>query len=339
MTEMPSFHPAAQYFPLLSGDALQAFTDDLIRSGGARTPVVFQMLPDGTKLYLDGRNRVTVCLQEGLPFREEEFWGEPSEVEDWILSENLQGRRHLNSSQMAVVAIRARASSLARGIVEPIDGDWGEVLARRYATNRNYLFICQSLLEEMPHLLDEIRDGRMSVFEARAELKKRRAKNAPKDDAPLDGIGEPESGPLPPLDDNEPREPKEPSEKGHVVDGRGEAVPEQYREVFAARGLFSDLLGKIAEMKLTLAAVLESVGGEWADSMEANAHTTNLENHIRAAMPHAVCPQCEGRKKTTDHKLRNVRCQTCDGNGFVNQARFDGDFTMEREEESRGTER
>src|SRR5665213_1304479 len=144
MTEMPKFHAAAEYFPLLSGDALQAFTDDLIRTGGARTPVVFQMLSDGTKLYLDGRNRVTVCLQEGLPFREEEFWGEPHEVEDWILSENLQGRRHLNSSQMAVVAIRVRASSIARGNLEATDGDWAEDVSRRYATNRNYLFVCQS---------------------------------------------------------------------------------------------------------------------------------------------------------------------------------------------------
>jgi hypothetical protein len=188
----------------------------------------------------------------------------------------------------------------------------------------------------MPHLLDEIRDGRMSVFEARAELKKQRAKNAPKDDAPIDGIGEAESGPLPPLDDNEPREPKEPSEKGHVVDGRGEAVPEQYREVFAARGLFSELLGKIAEMKLTLAAVLDSDGSIWLNPVSSNADASNLETHIQAAIPYAVCPQCEGRKKTTDTKLRKIRCETCDGNGFVNKARFDGDFTIENEEENRG---
>jgi N6-adenosine-specific RNA methylase IME4 len=93
-------HPAAELFPLLQGDELAALAAD-VKKHGLRVPIV--ILDDQ---ILDGRNRFAACKLAGVAPRFEAWKGSGSPVE-WVLSINLH-RRHLNESQRAMVAARAK---------------------------------------------------------------------------------------------------------------------------------------------------------------------------------------------------------------------------------------
>jgi hypothetical protein len=93
------FHEAANIFPLLEGDDLQALAAD-IKAHGLQVPIE---LFEGK--VIDGRNRKTACLLAGV---------EPKTItittDDpvaYVLSANLH-RRHLNETQRGLVAQRAR---------------------------------------------------------------------------------------------------------------------------------------------------------------------------------------------------------------------------------------
>lgn len=90
------WHPYAETFPQLAGDELFAFEADLMASGGNRDPVTFRILEDGTRQYLDGRNRAAVCRSLGLFLTELQVYLNDDEVVGYIDSKNVH-RRHLSS--------------------------------------------------------------------------------------------------------------------------------------------------------------------------------------------------------------------------------------------------
>jgi N6-adenosine-specific RNA methylase IME4 len=98
------FHPIANLFPLLVGEAFEALTDD-IRAHGLRQPIV-----EYEGLILDGRNRYGACLRADREPRFVTFAGDDPVA--FVLSANLQ-RRHLDESQRAMVA--TALASLPRG--------------------------------------------------------------------------------------------------------------------------------------------------------------------------------------------------------------------------------
>jgi hypothetical protein len=102
MSQIWGFHPVANLFPLLQGQAFQDLVDD-IRKNGLREPI----LVDAQKLIIDGRNRYNACLKAGVEPRFEEWKGEGT-LEEVALSRNLY-RRHLNESQRALVGARLMA--------------------------------------------------------------------------------------------------------------------------------------------------------------------------------------------------------------------------------------
>ena len=93
-------HPAAAMFPMLYGAALDELASD-IRLHGLREPIVVYQ-----GLVLDGRNRLRGCDLAGVEPRFVEWDGAGSLV-GFVLSRNLH-RRHLNESQRAMVAARAK---------------------------------------------------------------------------------------------------------------------------------------------------------------------------------------------------------------------------------------
>lgn len=99
MENTRQFHPVADLFPLLQGEAFQALVADL-RNHGLREPI----LEDAEGRILDGRNRYLACLQAGVEPRFVQWQGEGSPAA-LALSSNLH-RRHLDASQRALVAAR-----------------------------------------------------------------------------------------------------------------------------------------------------------------------------------------------------------------------------------------
>lgn len=92
-----TFHPLANIFPLLDGDAFDALVAD-VKAWGLNEPVV---LHEGQ--ILDGRNRYRACVAAGVDTRFEMFAG--TDPLAFVISKNLH-RRHLNESQRAMVARR-----------------------------------------------------------------------------------------------------------------------------------------------------------------------------------------------------------------------------------------
>lgn len=107
--EPVAFHPLADIFPWLEGEALNNLRED-IRANGVREPIVFL---DGA--ILDGRNRYMCARDLGLEYPRREFGSDPRDGTDpaaFVVSLNLH-RRHLSESQRASVA--AKLANMPRG--------------------------------------------------------------------------------------------------------------------------------------------------------------------------------------------------------------------------------
>lgn len=99
---MPQFHPLANSFPLLTGEAFEELTND-IREHGLSEPIV---MLDG--MILDGRNRWRSCQELGIAHREVKFGDLKLGSDDpaaFVWSKNAV-RRQLTPSQKAIAATK-----------------------------------------------------------------------------------------------------------------------------------------------------------------------------------------------------------------------------------------
>ena len=102
------FHPAANIFPVMTGEEFDALVED-VREHRLQVPIE---LYEGQ--ILDGRNRYKACQEIGIDVDEhtkdvtgyvnDQYSGDPV---SHVLSLNLH-RRHLDTSQRAMIAGRAR---------------------------------------------------------------------------------------------------------------------------------------------------------------------------------------------------------------------------------------
>lgn len=115
------FHPYANIFPLIEGEAFAALVEDIAQNG-MREPIV---LFEGK--ILDGRNRYRAALQAGViaangkavsldhhrpTIRQFPISGIEGEPLAWVISANLH-RRHLDDGQRAIVA--AKLATMGHG--------------------------------------------------------------------------------------------------------------------------------------------------------------------------------------------------------------------------------
>lgn len=102
------YHPLANMFPLIEGEAFSGFADDILVRGMLEEIVVL----DGQ--ILDGRNRYRAAVQIGLIAPDQDWRNTPGFVDfadlrtqltpfEWVVSKNLH-RRHLSESQRAMMA-------------------------------------------------------------------------------------------------------------------------------------------------------------------------------------------------------------------------------------------
>ena len=99
---MPQFHPLANAFPLLTGEAFEELTKD-IKEHGLSEPVI---MLDG--MILDGRNRWRACQELGIAHREVKFGDLKLGSDDpaaFVWSKNAV-RRQLTPSQKALAATK-----------------------------------------------------------------------------------------------------------------------------------------------------------------------------------------------------------------------------------------
>ena len=92
-------HPACEIFPSFGDTGFSALMADVKEHGLRDAIVQFE------GKILDGRNRLSACLTVGVEPRFEDWTGDDPIA--YVLSKNLH-RRHLDESQRAVVAARAK---------------------------------------------------------------------------------------------------------------------------------------------------------------------------------------------------------------------------------------
>jgi DNA modification methylase len=97
-----TFHPVAEMFPLIEGEAFDTFCEDL-KANGQREKALVIKGDKGELQIVDGRNRYRACQKVGRPFEYEIFSGKGS-LAELAASLNFH-RRHLTPSQKAAAAV------------------------------------------------------------------------------------------------------------------------------------------------------------------------------------------------------------------------------------------
>ena len=172
------FHSAANIFPLLTGEEYRKLRDDIAVNGLIEPIWTYQ------DKILDGRNRYTACLDAGIEPRYREYTG--TDPLAFVISLNLK-RRHLSSSQLAVVALEverqlaeeARKRMVAGRKLDPdqiIDqggrnAQAAEQAAALVGTNRQYVSDAKNIEAKAPELLSKIIEGKITLPEAKKELR------------------------------------------------------------------------------------------------------------------------------------------------------------------------
>lgn len=107
------FHPAANLFPMMSDEEIDALGADMMEHGQRETIILFH------GKILDGRNRYVACQLNGIePRCREEL---PADPYAFVASANLH-RRHLDESQRAMIAAKlATLKQGARTDIAPIE--------------------------------------------------------------------------------------------------------------------------------------------------------------------------------------------------------------------------
>lgn len=164
------FHPAADLFPLLTGDALQELADD-IRTNGLLEAIVMH---DGK--VLDGRNRLAACELAEVEPRFVDWSGDGGTPLRYVLSHNLH-RRHLTTSQRAAIGVEvlpmfeeeAQKRMLA-GRSDPIanrqQGLSSEEAGSAMNVSARSVQRAKRIKEVAPEQFDKIKSGELNIEQA-----------------------------------------------------------------------------------------------------------------------------------------------------------------------------
>jgi hypothetical protein len=166
MTQRLEFHPVANLFPLLQGEAFQTLVAD-IKKNGLLEPI----LVDAAKRIIDGRNRYLACLAAGVEPRFTPWQGGDA-LPELALSLNLH-RRHLNESQRAMVGGRlaklliAREKNSAANLQRRSVSRIYEKAARQVNVSlRSVAYAIKVLDHGCPELIAAVQSGGFKVFPA-----------------------------------------------------------------------------------------------------------------------------------------------------------------------------
>ena len=165
------YHPVADCLPLLQGEDFGQLVED-IREHGQREPIwIYE------SRILDGRNRYRACKELGIDPLTQIYEGDDPLA--FVLSLNLH-RRHLTSSQRAVLALRVEALEAERAkermslggqgpqlIADLERGEARDKAAEKVGTNRQYVSDAKRIARDTPDLLPRIEDGTLSIPQAK----------------------------------------------------------------------------------------------------------------------------------------------------------------------------
>jgi hypothetical protein len=151
-----------------------------IKKNGLRNPIV---LKDGK--VVDGKNRLSACVELGIEPQTVNWDGEGSVVE-FVVDMN-HNRRNLTKSQKAMIAldlkahyaVEARKRMLSGKKVDPVSklpqGEKGTaraLAAKKLGVSETYVRDAEFLREQSPYLAECVKDGSMTLSQGFRELEK-----------------------------------------------------------------------------------------------------------------------------------------------------------------------
>jgi hypothetical protein len=177
------FHPVADIFPMMNAEEFEGLKSDIKRHGQLEPVWTY----DGK--IIDGRNRYLACQQLGIKPKIKKW--KPvngNELVDFVISLNLK-RRHLNTSQKALVAVDAlpfyekvakKRQKLSKGrgkkgvakMPQVFYGRSRDIAAQIFGVSGRYIGYGKQINEKDPILAQEIRDGKKSITEALNQINK-----------------------------------------------------------------------------------------------------------------------------------------------------------------------
>lgn len=193
---LPGVHPAADLFPLIEGEDFDRLCDSIGKEGLEQDIVLTH---DG--LLLDGRNRLRACYATGQLERFKTL----SEIYangyvGYVVRLNIH-RRHLSASEKAAIAAEAldmyeaeakarqvasggdkKSSQYQKSVVEivpqPIErqSQARDQAATDFDTNPRYVQDAKKLKSEAPEVFAEVKAGRITIPQAKREIKAAMAK-------------------------------------------------------------------------------------------------------------------------------------------------------------------
>lgn len=135
-------HPLANELPLLDGERAAEFRKTIELDGRVHIPIVIIRKGadiglgrkyEGEDAIIAGRNRVIQALESGIPWddskrlprREFDLKSDGPTIEQFVLREDVSGRRHLNDASRAIIAAKL-AKSLVLEVPKAEDGKGSE---------------------------------------------------------------------------------------------------------------------------------------------------------------------------------------------------------------------
>lgn len=178
-TFTPAVHPICAIFPSMP-DADMAALAESIRLNGLRHPIT---LYQGQ--ILDGRHRYHACKAAGVEPRYQQFTGDDAGALALVIDENLK-RRHLDISQRAMVAGRidnyTHGGNRRAGVFQeanlPLENETPNPVSIKQAADdlgvseRSVKTAKSVIADADPDLIAAVDDGRVSVNDAYAEVKR-----------------------------------------------------------------------------------------------------------------------------------------------------------------------
>lgn len=273
-------HPLAELFPLMDEPDMAALAAD-IKEHGLRAPITVYK-----GMILDGRNRFRACKIANVEIKTRQFENGNDPMK-FVLSVNLH-RRHLSESQRAMVA--AKMATMKTG--EKAQKESANLQTPpTIAEAAKAVSVSPRLVHEAKTVLASKRQtaavvsGEKSVHRAAAEIKAKKA------------------------------------EKEVRRDSTGYAIPEELWPLWDRRDEVQTILTAIGKARGALRAVMDSMN-EGDDPLFAHSNVSGAYGRLNdawttvsMALPHAVCPACQGRAPDT--------CKLCKASGFIPKHTYD----------------
>ena len=172
-------HKLCKLFPEITGQDFAAFVAD-IKANGLRDPII--TLDDQ---ILDGQNRLNACMVAGIEPRYKPFTGDDPLA--FVISQNLDGRRHLTNDQRAAIA--AEISKMKPGRIKGADSaplaKTVDQAAADLKVNPRQVQIAKKVKRESPEAFKKVKAGKMSLNAAHEQNHPRKPKPEP---SPLRGV-------------------------------------------------------------------------------------------------------------------------------------------------------